>query len=215
MATRIGINGLGRIGRQVLKVMVEQYSNEFDIVAFNDLGDLATMAHLFRYDSNYGRYEGTVEVTDDGLRVNGDHVKALSEPEPAKLPWDDLGVDIVIESTGVFRTHEQASQHLKAGAKKVIISAPSKDPDVTIVLGVNESKYDPSSHHVVSNASCTTNCLAPAAKVVQDEFGIEKALMTTIHSYTAGQRLLDLPHKDLRRARAAALNIVPTTTGAA
>ncbi|MCZ6531264.1 MAG: type I glyceraldehyde-3-phosphate dehydrogenase [Chloroflexi bacterium] len=215
MATRIGINGLGRIGRQVLKVMVGQYSNEFDIVAFNDLGDLATMAHLFRYDSNYGKYEGTVEVTDDGLRVNGDLIKALSEPEPAKLPWDDLGVHIVIESTGIFRTHAQASQHLQAGAKKVIISAPSKDPDVTIVLGVNEGMYDPATHHVVSNASCTTNCLAPAAKVVQDEFGIEKALMTTIHSYTAGQRLLDLPHKDLRRARAAALNIVPTTTGAA
>ena len=215
MATRIGINGLGRIGRQVLKVMVGQYSNEFDIVAFNDLGDLATMAHLFRYDSNYGKYEGTVEVTDDGLRVNGDLINALSEPEPAKLPWDDLGVHIVIESTGIFRTHEQASQHLQAGAKKVIISAPSKDPDVTIVLGVNEGMYDPATHHVVSNASCTTNCLAPAAKVVQDEFGIEKALMTTIHSYTAGQRLLDLPHKDLRRARAAALNIVPTTTGAA
>ena len=215
MATRIGINGLGRIGRQVLKVMVEQYSNEFDIVAFNDLGDLATMAHLFRYDSNYGRYEGTVEVTDDGLRVNGDLIKALSEPEPSKLPWDNLGVDIVIESTGVFRTREQASQHLKAGAKKVIITAPSKDPDVTIVLGVNEDMYDPATHHVVSNASCTTNCLAPAAKVVQDEFRIEKALMTTIHSYTAGQRLLDLPHKDLRRARAAALNIIPTTTGAA
>ncbi|GMR10629.1 MAG: type I glyceraldehyde-3-phosphate dehydrogenase [Anaerolineae bacterium] len=215
MATRIGINGLGRIGRQVLKVMVEQYSNEFDIVAFNDLGDLATMAHLFRYDSNYGRYEGTVEITDDGLRVNGDSIKALSEPEPSKLPWDDLGVDIVIESTGVFRTHEQATQHRKAGAKKVIITAPSKDPDVTIVLGVNEDMYESATHHVVSNASCTTNCLAPAAKVVQDEFGIEKALMTTIHSYTAGQRLLDLPHKDLRRARAAALNIVPTTTGAA
>jgi glyceraldehyde 3-phosphate dehydrogenase len=215
MATRIGINGLGRIGRQVLKVMVEQYSNEFDIVAFNDLGDLATMAHLFKYDSNYGKYEGTVEVTDDGLRVNGDLIKALSEPEPSKLPWDNLGVDIVIESTGVFRTRQQASQHLKAGAKKVIITAPSKDPDVTIVLGVNEDMYDPATHHVVSNASCTTNCLAPAAKVVQDEFGIEKALMTTIHSYTAGQRLLDLPHKDLRRARAAALNIVPTTTGAA
>ncbi|MFV1858271.1 MAG: type I glyceraldehyde-3-phosphate dehydrogenase [Anaerolineales bacterium] len=215
MATRIGINGLGRIGRQVLKVMVEKYSSEFDIVAFNDLGDLATMAHLFRYDSNYGRYEGTVEITDDGLRVNGDPIKALSEPEPPKLPWDDLGVDIVIESTGIFRTHEQATQHLKAGAKKVIITAPSKDPDVTIVLGVNEDMYDPATHHVVSNASCTTNCLAPAAKVVQDEFGIEKALMTTIHSYTAGQRLLDLPHKDLRRARAAALNIIPTTTGAA
>jgi len=215
MARRIGINGLGRIGRQVLKVMVEQYSEELEVVAFNDLGDLATMAHLFRYDSNYGKYEGAVEVTDKGLMLNGEPIQALSESEPAELPWEDLGVDIVIESTGVFRTHERASRHLQAGAKKVIISAPSKDPDVTIVLGVNEHMYDPSKHHIVSNASCTTNCLAPAAKVVQDTFGIEKALMTTIHSYTAGQRLLDLPHKDLRRARAAALNIIPTTTGAA
>jgi glyceraldehyde 3-phosphate dehydrogenase len=215
MATRIGINGLGRIGRQVLKVMVEQYTNEFDIVAFNDLGDLAPMAHLFKYDSNYGKYEGEVEVTGEGLKVNGDHIKALSETEPDKLPWGEMGVDIVIESTGVFRTHEQASRHLQAGAKKVIISAPSKDPDVTIVLGVNEDAYDPANHHIVSNASCSTNCLAPAAKVVHDEFGIEKALMTTIHSYTAGQRLLDMPHKDLRRARAAAINIIPTTTGAA
>ena len=215
MATRIGINGLGRIGRQVLKVLVEQYSKEFDVIAFNDLGDLATMAHLFKYDSNYGKFEGELVVTEDGLTVNGDHIKSLSESEPDKLPWGDLGVDIVIESTGVFRTHDQASRHMQAGAKKVIISAPSSDPDVTIVLGVNEEMYDPESHHIVSNASCSTNCLAPAAKVVHDEYGIEKALMTTIHSYTAGQRLLDLPHKDLRRARAAALNIIPTTTGAA
>ncbi len=215
MPTRIGINGLGRIGRQVLKILVEQYAAEFDIVAFNDLGDLPTMAHLFKYDSNYGRYEGTVAVTDDGLKVNGDDIKALSEPDPSKLPWGDLGVEIVIESTGRFKTHEQASKHLEGGAKKVIISAPSKDPDATIVLGVNENTYDPDSHHIVSNASCTTNCLAPAAKVVQDEFGIVKALMTTIHAYTAGQNLQDLPHKDLRRARAATLNIVPTTTGAA
>jgi glyceraldehyde 3-phosphate dehydrogenase (phosphorylating) len=215
MATRIGINGLGRIGRQVLKVIVEQYSKEFDVVAFNDLGDLTTMAHLFKYDSNYGKFEGELEVTEDGLTVNGDHIKALSESEPDKLPWGDLGVDIVIESTGVFRTHAQASRHMQAGAKKVIISAPCKDPDVTIVLGVNEGMYDPESHNIVSNASCSTNCLAPAAKVVHDEYGIEKALMTTIHSYTAGQRLLDMPHKDLRRARAAALNIIPTTTGAA
>ncbi|MFQ5942373.1 MAG: type I glyceraldehyde-3-phosphate dehydrogenase [Anaerolineales bacterium] len=215
MATRIGINGLGRIGRQILKIMVEQRPDEFDIVAFNDLGDLATMAHLFRYDSNYGRFEGTVEVTDEGFTVNGDTIKAFSESQPDKLPWDDLGVDIVIESTGVFRTHDQASLHRQAGAKKVIISAPSKDPDLTVVLGVNESMYEPENHHIVSNASCTTNCLAPAAKVVQDEYGIEKALVTTIHAYTAGQRLMDMPHKDLRRARAAALNIVPTTTGAA
>jgi glyceraldehyde 3-phosphate dehydrogenase len=185
------------------------------VVAFNDLGDLATMAHLFKYDSNYGKFEGELDVTEDGLTVNGDHIKSLSESEPDKLPWGDLGVDIVIESTGVFRSHDQASRHMQAGAKKVIISAPSSDPDVTIVLGVNEKMYDPESHHIVSNASCSTNCLAPAAKVVHDEYGIEKALMTTIHSYTAGQRLLDLPHKDLRRARAAALNIIPTTTGAA
>ena len=215
MKTKIGINGLGRIGRQVLRVMVEQYGSEFDIVAFNDLGDLNTMAHLFRYDSNYGKFDGDLAVKDDGLHVNGDHIQALSEPEPSQLPWGDLGVDIVIESTGVFKSHAQASKHLEAGAKKVIISAPSKDPDVTIVLGVNEDAYDPQSHHIVSNASCTTNCLAPAAKVVQDEFGIVKALMTTVHAYTGGQRLVDLPHKDLRRARAAALNIVPTTTGAA
>ena len=195
--------------------MVEQYSKEFEVVAFNDLGDLATMAHLFKYDSNYGKFEGELEVVEDGLTVNGDHIKALSESEPDKLPWGDLGVEIVIESTGVFRTHEQASWHVQAGAKKVIISAPSSDPDVTIVLGVNDDMYVPESHHIVSNASCSTNCLAPAAKVVHDEYGIEKALMTTIHSYTAGQRLLDLPHKDLRRARAAALNIIPTTTGAA
>jgi glyceraldehyde 3-phosphate dehydrogenase len=215
MTTRIGINGLGRIGRQVLKIMKEQYSAEFDIVAFNDLGDLKTMAHLFKYDSNYGRYDGPVEVDDDGLRINGDQIKALSEPDPASLPWGELGVDIVIESTGRFRTRADAAKHLEAGATKVIISAPSKDPDLTVVLGVNENMYDPAKHDVISNASCTTNCLAPAAKVVQDEFGIEKALMTTIHSYTNGQRILDMPHKDLRRARAAGLNIIPTTTGAA
>ena len=215
MTTRIGINGLGRIGRQVLKIMLEQYGSEFDIVAFNDLGDLNTMAHLFKYDSNYGKYDGDIEVIADGLQIRGDQIQALSERDPSKLPWGDLGVDIIIESTGLFRSHEQASKHLQAGAKKVIISAPSKDPDVTIVLGVNEDMYDPAEHHVVSNASCTTNCLAPAAKVVQDEYGIEKALMTTIHSYTNGQRILDMPHKDLRRARAAAINIIPTTTGAA
>jgi glyceraldehyde 3-phosphate dehydrogenase len=215
MTTRIGINGLGRIGRQVLKIMKEQYPEEFDIVAFNDLGDLNTMAHLFKYDSNYGKYEGSVEVTDAGLAINGDQIQAISEPDPAKLPWADLGVEIVIESTGIFKGRADAGKHLDGGARKVIISAPSKDPDLTIVLGVNEDKYDPANHDVVSNASCTTNCLAPAAKVVQDEFGIEKALMTTIHSYTNGQRILDMPHKDLRRARAAGLNIIPTTTGAA
>lgn len=215
MAIRVGINGFGRIGRQVLKVMREKYGNEIDVVAFNDLGDLATMAHLFRYDSIHGRYEGKVEVKEGALIVDGDEVKALSERDPGTLPWGDLGVDIVIESTGIFTKKDDAAKHIQAGAKKVIISAPAKNEDLTIVLGVNEDKYDPANHHVVSNASCTTNCLAPAAKVVNDLYGIERALMTTIHSYTNDQRILDLPHKDLRRARAAALNIIPTTTGAA
>lgn len=215
MTNRIGINGFGRIGRQVLKVMKETYGEDFDVVAFNDLGDLNTMAHLFRYDSNYGPFRGEVEVKEDGLVIEGDFIKALSMPDPGTLPWEEMGVEIVIESTGVFRTREDAAKHLEAGAKKVIITAPAKKPDVTLVLGVNDGIYDPDQHHIVSNASCTTNCLAPAAKVVQDNFGIVKGLMTTIHSYTAGQNILDLPHKDLRRARAAALNIVPTTTGAA
>jgi glyceraldehyde 3-phosphate dehydrogenase len=215
MATKIGINGFGRIGRQVLKIMKENYADEFDIVAFNDLGDLATMAHLFMFDSNYGKYDGSLEVKEDGLVINGDFVKALSIPDPSELPWKDLGVDIVIEGTGIFRKREDAAKHLDAGAKKVIITAPAKGPDLTVVLGVNEGMYDAEKHHVISNASCTTNCLAPVAKIVQDTFGIERGLMTTIHAYTNGQRILDMPHKDLRRARAAALNIVPTTTGAA
>ena len=215
MATRIGINGFGRIGRQVLKVMKENHPDDFDVVAFNDLGNLETMAHLFRYDSNYGAYRGSVEVKKDGLLIEGDFVKALSQPDPAALPWKELGVEIVIESTGIFRARKDASKHLEAGAKKVIITAPAKEPDLTIVLGVNEGDYDPTKHNIISNASCTTNCLAPAAKVVNDSFGIVKGLMTTIHSYTSGQRILDMPHKDLRRARAAALNIIPTTTGAA
>ena len=215
MATKVGINGFGRIGRQVLKIMKEKYADTFDVVAFNDLGDLPTMAHLFMYDSNYGKFNGSLEVKEDGLVIDGDFVKSLSEPDPAKLPWGDLGVEIVIEGTGVFRARDDAAKHLQAGAKKVIITAPAKKPDLTIVLGVNDEMYDSSKHHIVSNASCTTNCLAPAAKVVQDHFGIEGGLMTTIHSYTNDQRILDLPHKDLRRARAAALNIIPTTTGAA
>jgi len=215
MAIRVGINGFGRIGRQVLKAMREYYADDIDVVAFNDLGDLETMAHLFRYDSNYGVYEGNVEVGSDSLTVDGDEIKALSERDPAKLPWGDMGVDIVIESTGIFRDKESASKHIEAGAKKVIISAPAKGEDITIVLGVNEENYDPDNHHVLSNASCTTNCLAPAAKVVNDTFGIQQAFMTTIHSYTNDQQILDLPHKDLRRARAAAVNIIPTTTGAA
>ncbi len=215
MAVRVGINGFGRIGRQVLKAMKEKYANDLDVVAFNDLGDLHTMAHLFRYDSNYGRFEGAVEVKDSTLIVNGDEIKALSVKDPAQLPWKDLGVDIVIESTGIFTKRDDACKHIDAGAKKVIISAPAKEPDLTLVLGVNSNVYDPSKHHIVSNASCTTNCLAPAAKVVQDSFGIVKALMTTVHSYTNDQQILDLPHKDLRRARAAGLSIIPTSTGAA
>ena len=215
MATRIGINGFGRIGRQVVKIMKDMCGEEFDIVAFNDLGDLPTMAHLFMYDSNYGKYDGTVEVKKDGLVINGDFIKALSIPDPAQLPWKDLGVDIVVEGTGLFRSRPDASKHLDAGAKKVIITAPAKDPDLTVVLGVNDQSYDPGKHNIISNASCTTNCLAPAAKVAQDNFGIVRGIMTTIHAYTNDQRILDLPHKDLRRARAAALNIIPTTTGAA
>ncbi|HEX2622752.1 MAG TPA: type I glyceraldehyde-3-phosphate dehydrogenase, partial [Phototrophicaceae bacterium] len=215
MAIRVGINGFGRIGRQVLKAMREKYGNEIDIVAFNDLGNLDTMAHLFRYDSNYGRFPGHVEVKDGNLIVDGDSIKALAERDPAKLPWGDLGVDIVIESTGIFTDKESASKHITGGAKKVIISAPAKNEDITICLGVNEDKYDSSKHHVVSNASCTTNCLAPAAKIVHEKYGITTAFMTTIHSYTNDQQILDLPHKDLRRARAAALNMIPTKTGAA
>lgn len=215
MAIRVGINGFGRIGRQVVRAIRERHPNEIDVVAFNDLGDLNTMAHLFRYDSNYGRYPGTAEVKDGNLVVDGDVIKALAEKDPAALPWKDLGVDVVIESTGRFTDRDSASKHLAAGAKKVIISAPAKNEDITICLGVNEGAYDPAKHHIISNASCTTNCLAPAAKVVNDMFGITRALMTTIHSYTNDQQILDLPHKDLRRARAAALNMIPTTTGAA
>jgi glyceraldehyde 3-phosphate dehydrogenase len=215
MAVKIGINGFGRIGRQVLKALKEKYAGDFDVVAFNDLGDLKTMAHLLKYDSNYGILQDEIEVKEDGLVVGGDFIKALSEPNPANLPWAEMGVEIVIESTGFFRDRAGAGKHLEAGAKKVIISAPAKEPDLTIVLGVNDEMYDTNAHHIVSNASCTTNCLAPAAKVIQDNFGIVKGLMTTIHSYTNDQKILDLPHKDLRRARAAALNIIPTTTGAA
>ncbi len=216
MTVRVGINGFGRIGRQVFKVILEKYPDALEVVAFNDLGDLPTMAHLFKHDTNYGHFDGTVEVADDGLVVNGTLLKAFSERDPGKLPWGELGVDIVIESTGVFRNKQKAQPHIDAGAKKVIISAPAKgDIDATIVLGVNQDIYDPAQHHIISNASCTTNGLAPAAKVVHDAFTIKRAYLTTIHSYTNDQRILDLPHKDLRRARAAAMNIIPTTTGAA
>jgi glyceraldehyde 3-phosphate dehydrogenase len=218
MAVKIGINGFGRIGRQVLKAIKEKHADEFDVVAVNDLFDSRTNAHLFKYDSNFGIYEGTVEVADGDIVVDGDRLKVFAERDPGKLPWADLGVDIVIESTGVFRDGKQAAAHIEAGAKKVIISAPAKPADsvdLTVVLGVNDDDYDAKKHNVVSMASCTTNCLAPVAKVLLDSFGIAKGLMTTIHSYTNDQRILDLAHKDLRRARAAALNIIPTTTGAA
>lgn len=215
MATRIAINGFGRIGRQVTKALLEKYNNDFDLVAVNDLSDVNTNAHLFKYDTNYGIFPGTVEVDSGDIVINGDRLKVLSERDPSKLPWGDMGVDLVVESTGVFTDREKAALHLSAGAKKVIISAPAKGEDITICMGVNNDKYDPANHHVISNASCTTNCLAPAAKVVNDTFGIEQGVMTTVHSYTNDQRILDLVHKDLRRARAAAMNIIPTTTGAA
>lgn len=215
MAIRVGINGFGRIGRQVLRAIREKYPNEIDVVAFNDLGDLETMAHLFRHDSSYGAYPGTVEVNNGNLTVDGDEIKALAEKDPAKLPWGDLGVSIVLESTGFFTDADKAGAHLQGGAKKVVISAPAKGEDITICMGVNDEKYDTAKHNIISNASCTTNCLAPAAKVVNDNFGIVRALMTTVHSYTNDQRILDLPHKDLRRARSAGLSIIPTSTGAA
>ena len=218
MTVKVGINGFGRIGRQVLKAMKENYRDELDVVAVNDLFPPKTNAHLFKYDSNFGIYDGTVEVVEGGIVVDGEPIKVFAERDPAKLPWGDLGVEIVIESTGVFRDGRKAAAHISAGAKKVIISAPAKPADsvdLTVVLGVNDEMYDPAQHHILSNASCTTNCLAPAAKVIFDNFGIVKGLMTTIHSYTTDQRVLDLAHSDMRRARAAALNIIPTTTGAA
>lgn len=215
MAIRVAINGFGRIGRNVLRSAKQGGAEGLDFVAVNDLTDNATLAHLLQYDSVHGRYPGTVEVTDDGLRVDGDDLKVLSERDPSKLPWDDLGVDIVIESTGIFTARDKAAQHLTAGARKVIISAPAKNEDITIVLGVNQDRYDPAAHDVISNASCTTNCLAPVVKVLVDSFGFRHGFMTTVHSYTNDQRILDLPHKDLRRARAAAMSMIPTTTGAA
>ncbi|HEY3553231.1 MAG TPA: type I glyceraldehyde-3-phosphate dehydrogenase [Solirubrobacterales bacterium] len=215
MAVKVGINGFGRIGRNVFRAAKESNA-DIDFVAVNDLVDTATMAHLLKYDSILGRYPGGVEVDGDTIIADGDELKVLSERDPADLPWGDLGVDVVIESTGFFTKRADAAKHLEAGAKKVIISAPATEPDVTVALGVNfDSDYDPESHDVISNASCTTNCLAPLAKVLHEAFGIEQGLMTTIHAYTADQRLQDMPHKDLRRARAAALNLIPTTTGAA
>ena len=214
MAVKVGINGFGRIGRNVFRA-AHAAAADLEFVAVNDLTDTATLAHLLKYDSILGRFPGEVADAGDSLSVDGKSIKALSERDPAALPWGDLGVDVVIESTGFFTARDDAAKHLEAGAKKVIISAPAKEPDVTVALGVNFDTYDPAEHHIISNASCTTNCLAPLAKVLNDSFGIEQGLMTTIHAYTADQRLQDMPHKDLRRARAAALNLIPTTTGAA
>jgi len=215
VAVRVGINGFGRIGRQVLKAIVGEYDDTLEIVAVNDLTSPHTLAHLLKYDSTYGVYDLDVEATDSTITVDGRELEVFSERDPANLPWKDLGVDLVIESTGFFTDATKARAHIEAGAKKVIITAPAKNEDITVVLGVNEDQYDPERHHIISNASCTTNCLAPVAKVIQDTFGIQRGFMTTVHSYTNDQVTLDAPHKDLRRARAAALNIVPTTTGAA
>ena len=215
MSIRVAINGFGRIGRNVLRSAKESGKTSLDFVAVNDLTDSKTLAHLLKYDSVHGPYPGKVEVSDDGLVVDGDGILVLSERDPAKLPWSELEIDVVVESTGIFRSRELASKHLRAGARKVIISAPAMGEDITVVLGVNHELYDPESHHLISNASCTTNCLAPVAKVLLREFGIVRGLMTTIHAYTAGQAVLDGPHKDLRRARAAAMSMIPTTTGAA
>lgn len=214
---RVAINGFGRIGRNTLRATLghSQYRKKFEIIAINDLGNTEILAHLLKYDSIYGKFDGTIQVKKDGLDVNDQHIKFFSEVNPSKLPWSKLSIDVVIESTGMFRTRDGASKHLEAGAKKVLISAPAKDPDITIVLGVNEHLYDANKHKIISNASCTTNSLAPPVKVLQDAFGIEQGFMTTIHSYTGDQRILDFPHKDLRRARAAAVSIIPTTTGAA
>jgi len=218
MKTKIGINGFGRIGRQVLKAIKKYHGEKFDVVAINDLFDSETNARLFKYDSNYGIYPGTVEVKDGNLVVDGDIIKVFSERDPRELPWKELGVDIVIEATGIFKDTSKnpgPQSHIEAGAKKVIISAPASGEDLTVVLGVNDNLYDPAKHHIISNASCTTNCLAPPVKVIHEKFGIVKGLMTTIHSYTNDQKILDLAHSKPRRARAAALNIIPTSTGAA
>lgn len=215
MTARVAINGFGRIGRLTLRTMLERHKKDLTVVAINDMADVQTNAHLFRYDSTYGIFPGKVEVGEGMLKIDGLNITVMNQKDPSRLPWRQLRVDIVIESTGVFTDAAQVRAHLEAGAKKVIITAPAKDEDITVVLGVNDSAYNPRKHHIVSNASCTTNCLAPVAKVIHDHFGIERGLMTTIHAYTNDQRILDLMHKDLRRARAAAMNIVPTSTGAA
>jgi glyceraldehyde 3-phosphate dehydrogenase len=213
MAVKVGINGFGRIGRNIMRAALG--NKDLDFVAVNDLTNAATLAHLLKYDSVLGNLQAKVEARGDGIAVEGDEFRVLSVKDPAQLPWKELGVDIVFESTGLFTSRDAAANHLTAGAKKVIITAPAKGPDITIVLGVNDDKYDSSKHHIISNASCTTNCLAPMAKVIHERFRIRKGWMTTVHSYTNDQQLLDLPHKDLRRARAAALSMIPTTTGAA
>ena len=213
MAVRVGINGFGRIGRNIMRAALG--ATDIDFVAVNDLTSAKTLAHLLKYDSILGNLEAAVKATSDGIAVNQDEFKVLSMKDPTQLPWKDLGVDVVFESTGIFTARDGAAKHIEAGAKKVIITAPAKGPDVTVVMGVNDEKYDPAKHQIISNASCTTNCLAPLAKVVHQKFGIKKAWMTTIHSYTNDQNLLDLPHKDLRRARAAAMSMIPTSTGAA
>jgi len=215
MATRIGINGFGRIGRQVLRTITERHPQKLEVAAVNDLTDAKTNAHLFKYDSTYGRYPGTVEAAEDTLIVDGKGIKVLAERDPAKIPWGDLGVDIVVESTGAFTRVERAADHLKGGAKKVIVTAPVRGEALMVVLGVNDDRYDPQRDNVISNASCTTNCLAPMVKVLNDNFTLTRGLMTTVHSYTNDQRILDQVHSDLRRARSAAINIIPTTTGAA
>ncbi len=215
MATRVGINGFGRIGRNFFRALVQQPTPDLELVAANDLGDVATMAHLLKYDTVLGRLDAEVTFTSDSITAAGTTLRILAERDPAELPWKELGCDVVIESTGRFTKADDARKHIEAGAKKVIISAPAKGEDLTVVMGVNDSEYDPQTHHVLSNASCTTNCVAPMAKVLDDAFGIDRGLMTTIHAYTNDQVILDFPHKDLRRARAAAQNIIPTTTGAA
>ncbi|MGH2977886.1 MAG: type I glyceraldehyde-3-phosphate dehydrogenase, partial [Gaiellaceae bacterium] len=212
--TRVGINGFGRIGRNFLRAQL-QHGGDFEIVDANDIGDTKTMAHLLKHDSVLGNRDVPVEAGDDSITVDGHEIKFVSERDPADLPWADLGVDVAIESTGLFTDRRNAEKHLQAGAKKVVISAPATDPDLTIVLGVNDREYDPDRHHIVSNASCTTNCVAPVAKVLHEAYRIERGFMTTIHAYTNDQNVLDLPHKDLRRARAAAINLIPTSTGAA
>jgi len=215
MAIKVGINGFGRVGRLTLRAINQYHRSEIEVVAINDLTDTRTNAHLFKWDSSYGRYAGEVNFTQNSIIIDGQEIRVLSERDPANIRWQDLGVQIVIESTGLFTDASKASAHLKGGAKKVIISAPAKEEDITIVLGVNQEKYDPQKHRIISNASCTTNCIAPVAKVLHQNFGIVKGLMTTIHSYTNDQRILDQQHKDLRRARSAALSMIPTTTGAA